>query len=117
MIRAGAASDAAFPCPKYAMIPEHEQGGSDGHRGRKTSDVRLVWFIYPETRTAEVFTGVHEVTVVDKGGALDGGDVLPGFSLSLKKLFDRAGRRQATVKAKSPRKAGRIKRPNSDGNA
>lgn len=65
--------------------------------------VRLVWFIYPETRTAEVYTAVDQVAVADKDGILDGGEVLPGFSLSLKKLFERAGR-QAPSKAKEKRK-------------
>ncbi len=47
---------------------------------------RLVWVLYPKSRTATVHTpeGAH---TVDAQGALDGGDVLPGFSLRLGELF------------------------------
>jgi Uma2 family endonuclease len=54
--------------------------------------VRLVWYIDPETQTAEAYTGVSEVTKVDESGALDGGDVLPGFQLDLRQLFAEADR-------------------------
>jgi Uma2 family endonuclease len=54
--------------------------------------VRLVWYIDPETRTADSFTGPSDVTHVDPGGSLDGGDVLPGFRLSLAELFEQADR-------------------------
>ncbi len=59
-----------------------------------TAGVRLVWQIDPDTRTAEVFTAPDQHTAVGPDGELDGGDVLPGFRLSLRRLFDRAGRRR-----------------------
>jgi Uma2 family endonuclease len=61
-----------------------------------TAGVRLVWQIDPDTRTAEVFTAPDHPTVVGPDGELEGSDVLPGFRLSLKRLFDRAGRRRGT---------------------
>ncbi len=54
--------------------------------------VRLVWEIDPETRSADVYTGPDAVTPVPAGGVLEGADVLPGFTLSLQELFDRAER-------------------------
>lgn len=54
--------------------------------------VRLVWYIDPGTRSARVFTSLTEVTEVDEDGMLDGGQVLPGFQLSLRRLFERADR-------------------------
>ena len=57
------------------------------------SGVRLVWYIDPETRTAEIFAAPDQRTVIDKQGVLDAGDVLPGFQLSLGELFARADRR------------------------
>jgi Uma2 family endonuclease len=54
--------------------------------------VKLVWEIDPETRAANVYTAVDQVTPVAVGGTLDGGAVLPGFRLSLQALFDRADR-------------------------
>ena len=45
--------------------------------------VRLLWVIDPEARTAGIFRpGVSE-RFIDEDGALDGEDVLPGFSLLL----------------------------------
>jgi Uma2 family endonuclease len=54
--------------------------------------VTLVWYIDPETRSARVYAGPTDVTVVDQNGLLDGGPVLPGFQLSLRELFARADR-------------------------
>jgi Uma2 family endonuclease len=48
---------------------------------------RLVWVIYPETQSADVYSGLDQWRVVDLAGALDGGEVLPGFSLPLVRLF------------------------------
>jgi Uma2 family endonuclease len=47
---------------------------------------RLLWVVYPRTRTADVHTsqGAHTLTSAD---TLDGGEVLPGFSLPLRDLF------------------------------
>jgi Uma2 family endonuclease len=55
--------------------------------------VRLVWQIDPAARTAEAYTSPADVCRVDENGTLDGGDVLPGFRLSLRDLFARADRR------------------------
>ena len=50
---------------------------------------RLVWVVYPETRTLDVYAGGGAVsTHVGEDDALDGGDVLPGFSCSLSDIFD-----------------------------
>jgi Uma2 family endonuclease len=51
---------------------------------------RLVWVIDPKTRTAEVFsdpTQPNQATTVRETDALDGGSVLPGFTLPLAELF------------------------------
>jgi Uma2 family endonuclease len=39
---------------------------------------KLAWVIQPKTQTAEVYQAPDEKTRVTKGGALDGGSVLPG---------------------------------------
>lgn len=49
--------------------------------------VELVWYIYPKKACAEVYTSPTAKTVVDKDGSLDGGRVLPGFHLPLKKVL------------------------------
>lgn len=50
--------------------------------------VRLVWVVYPETRAVNVFRPNGNDSRISAGGALDGEDVLPGFSLPLSELFD-----------------------------
>jgi Uma2 family endonuclease len=49
--------------------------------------VHLVWYIYPKKACAEVYTSPTARTVIEKDGALDGGKVLPGFHLPLKKVL------------------------------
>ncbi len=55
--------------------------------------VSLVWIIDPKTETAEVYTARDKKKRIGKDGKLDGGDVLPGFSLPLKRLFARTRRK------------------------
>ena len=50
--------------------------------------VRLVWFIDPSSLTAQVFTARDAMTTLDQSQSLTGGDVLPGFELSLRTLFE-----------------------------
>jgi Uma2 family endonuclease len=55
--------------------------------------VRLVWYVYPESRTVHVFTSLRKSVVLTEADTLEGGKVLPGFSLSLRKWFQRASRK------------------------
>jgi len=54
---------------------------------------RLVWEVEPDDRLIRVYSGVDPYTTRRDGDTLDGGTVLPGFSLPVTTLFDRAGRR------------------------
>ena len=49
--------------------------------------VQLAWVLYPETRTVEVHRPGLPPTVIGPGGALDGADVLPGFTCQLDTVF------------------------------
>ncbi|ETX07230.1 MAG: hypothetical protein ETSY2_12420 [Candidatus Entotheonella gemina] len=63
-----------------------------------TAGVQMVWLIDPDARTLEVFVSEDQSTVLDEGQTLDGGSVLPGFTLHLHNLFaelDRHGRTDA----------------------
>jgi Uma2 family endonuclease len=51
--------------------------------------VRLVWLVNPKTQTVHVYTAVDQLVLLKGDQALDGGDVLPGFSLPLFELFAR----------------------------
>ncbi len=54
--------------------------------------VRLVWFLYPKSQIAVVYTSRTDKKEIDSNGKLEGGKVLPGFSLPLRKLFARTQR-------------------------
>lgn len=54
---------------------------------------RLVWFIDLRTREASVYTALNRRVDLGTDGTLDGGDVLPGFSLPLATLFGHLDRR------------------------
>jgi Uma2 family endonuclease len=49
---------------------------------------RLVWEADHRKRTVTVYTAPDRFVVLDDAGTLDGADVLPGFSLSVKEWFD-----------------------------
>jgi Uma2 family endonuclease len=47
----------------------------------------LVWEVNPQTRTVSVYSAPDRFVTLREADALDGGDVLPGFSLRLSELF------------------------------
>jgi Uma2 family endonuclease len=51
------------------------------------AEVRLVWIVEPKTRTVRVYTAADRFTVLKPGQTLDGGDVLPGFTVRVDELF------------------------------
>ncbi|HEV2860883.1 MAG TPA: Uma2 family endonuclease [Pyrinomonadaceae bacterium] len=48
---------------------------------------RIVWVVSPMRRTVSVYTSPYDVRILREGDTLEGGDVLPGFSYELSKLF------------------------------
>lgn len=55
-----------------------------------TAGVKLVWCFYPKSRTVRAYTGISESHEYGDTESLDGGTVLPGFTLPIGPLFDRA---------------------------
>ncbi len=52
-----------------------------------TARVRLVWYVLPVPQEVHVYTAErHDVLTIDQ--ELSGGDVLPGFALPLRRLFE-----------------------------
>jgi Uma2 family endonuclease len=51
-----------------------------------TYGVRAVWIVYPSARTIVIHTvdGLKRLTVKD---TLDGGDILPGFTIPMSEIF------------------------------
>lgn len=52
-----------------------------------TAGVRLVWIVDPVARTVAVYTAPDDAMVLAETALLDGGEVLPGFTLPLQELF------------------------------
>jgi Uma2 family endonuclease len=53
--------------------------------------VKLVWLVDPKKKTVRVYTAVDQFVLLKEDQTLDGGDVLPGFSVPIAKLFRRRG--------------------------
>jgi Uma2 family endonuclease len=53
----------------------------------------LFWQVYPEQRRVRVYTAVAQYTELGEDDTLTGGAVLPGFTLSVRHWFERAGQR------------------------
>ena len=58
--------------------------------------VRLVWVVHPETRTIDIYQPVEAVVTLGEQEALDGLDVLTGFTCAVSAVF---GRRPAEERA------------------
>ncbi len=59
-----------------------------------TAGCKLAWVIDPPTKSAKVYTSPKKFKELDETGALDGGKVLPGFTLPPADLFATAKRRK-----------------------
>lgn len=57
-------------------------------------NVHQVWLVYPKTQSVEVYTSPTKSRRLHLDQTLDGGKVLPGFTLPLKKLFAPPKRRR-----------------------
>ena len=54
------------------------------------SGTRLIWVVDPTKRTVSVYTNVDEHVLLTEADTIDGGDVLPGFKLSISEWFQQA---------------------------
>jgi Uma2 family endonuclease len=53
-----------------------------------SAGVRQIWLVDPKSRSVTRFDAADRSTVLSERDVLDGGDVLPGFTISLSELFD-----------------------------
>jgi Uma2 family endonuclease len=72
------------------------------------SEVQLVWYVDPRTRTVRVYTPPDRVVELGTADALDGGTVLPGFSVRVAQLFEQPG---PAAKPARPSKPQTTKKP------
>jgi Uma2 family endonuclease len=71
------------------------------------SDVTLVWYINTQKRIVQVYTSPDSLTELTENDTLDGGTVLPGFTLPIATLFDKLPKdkkAKKTSKNKKPKK-------------
>jgi Uma2 family endonuclease len=57
--------------------------------------VLLVWYVNPAARTVRVYTGPKRSVLLNETQELSGGEVLPGFTLSIREWFTEAQRSAA----------------------
>ncbi len=77
--------------PDLAVVILSE-GNTPAEMKRKVGEyfdagVRLVWLIDPKKRAARIYTAPHRSAAIREDQSLDGGDVLPGFTVSLPELL------------------------------
>jgi Uma2 family endonuclease len=65
--------------------------------------VRLVWLVRPKSRVVDVYTAPDRFTRLTASMRLDGGDVLPGFSVQVGELFPMPKRPSDKEKGKEKR--------------
>jgi Uma2 family endonuclease len=88
------------PMPKLALdlaVEIISKGNTRAEMTRKVreyfeAEARLVWLIYPKSKTARVYSAPRDWIEIGHEGVLDGGDVLPGFRLPFRELFAPANR-------------------------
>jgi Uma2 family endonuclease len=51
------------------------------------NDVQLVWLVFPRKRYVEVYSPDHEMEILFGSDSLSGGDLLPGFAMSIEEVF------------------------------
>jgi Uma2 family endonuclease len=76
----------------------HSEGNTEKEMDRKRREffdggAMLMWIVDPEKRTVDVYTSVNMFTTLTEADTLDGGAVLPGFTLSIRTWFERAWKR------------------------
>lgn len=74
-------------------------GNTRGEMERKLREyfaagTTMVWYVDPEARTVRVYTAPRQGTLLTEADSLDGGKVLPGFAISIREWFEKAGPRE-----------------------
>jgi Uma2 family endonuclease len=82
------------------VVEVQSQGNTRKEMARKCEEyfrasARLVWYADPKGRTVRVHTALDRSVLLRENQTLDGGDVLPGFSLSIGDWFAEARRSAA----------------------
>ena len=89
-------ADPNTPMPDWTIslaVEAISPGNTRGEMQRKLKDyfaagAELVWYLYPIERVVRVYTSEEDCVTLTDADELDGGDVLPGFRVSVRELFD-----------------------------
>lgn len=78
-------------CPDFVVELRSESDRLDELRVKMqeymNNGAQLGWLIDPKNRQVEIYRAGQEVEVIDNPSVLSGENVLPGFTLSLKRIF------------------------------
>ena len=88
------------PIPKIApdlAVEILSKSNTEAEMARKLREyfgagTSLVWYVSPPQRQVRVYTALEESRVLTERESLDGGNLLPGFQLSIREWFTRAER-------------------------
>jgi Uma2 family endonuclease len=64
------------------------ESGGIGSRIGLEAGTRMVWVVYPRTRTVTVYRSLKDVQVLRADETLSGEDVLPGFERRVGEIFE-----------------------------
>ncbi len=88
----GAEGEGYSRIPPDLVVEVVSPGNSADEIEQKTQEwlefgVKIVWVLYPQSRRVHVFTAGGGMRVLNANDAIDGGDVLPGFSAPVSAFF------------------------------
>ena len=90
-------TDAAYaekvlPVTPDLVVEILSEGNTTAEINRKLDEyfqghTQLAWIIDPEARTAVIYSSRTDSDIIDEHGVLDGGEVLPGFAVTLAEVL------------------------------
>jgi Uma2 family endonuclease len=91
--------EAYWSVPPGLVVEVLSPGNTVAEIERKLAELfaagcKLAWVLDPRAKAAKVYTSAKKFKELDETGTLDGGKVLPGFSLKLADLFAATKRRK-----------------------
>jgi Uma2 family endonuclease len=52
-----------------------------------SAGARLVWIVSPKLKTIAVYRSLTDINILTEKDTLDGGEVVPGFQISVAEIF------------------------------
>ena len=93
--------ETALPTVKRGAVPRmpdlavEVKSPDDSYRGMRdkaayyiANGARMVWLVYPDKQIVEIYQPGVDLEILTENDSIDGGDVLPGFTLPVREVFD-----------------------------